>query len=80
MTNRQTSGDNRERRKRALEARERGELASEAGATTGGTQQRERVPNDADHETRLGTKNKGKSASITRDQDEARPRSRNRDR
>jgi hypothetical protein len=80
MTNRETSGDNRQRRKAAREARARGEQPGEAGATTGATQQRERVEKNADHETRVGQKNKGKLDSISRHADEARPRSRNRDR
>lgn len=76
MAHRQTSGDNRQRRSEARAARERGESASEAGATTGASQQRKKVGNDADHEERLEAKNKGKVPSQTRDKNESRPRAR----
>jgi hypothetical protein len=73
MVQRQTSGDDRQRRAAAREARERGESPSEVGATKGASQQRKRVANDATHEERLAGKNKGKVASQTRDRNERRP-------
>lgn len=48
----QMEGDNRERRKQAKEARDRGETASEAGVSTGASKQR-REESGSDHDERL---------------------------
>jgi hypothetical protein len=76
MVQRQTSGNNRQLREKARDARARGKSASKAGATTGASQQRKKVRKDASHEERLAGKNKSKVASTARDRNESRPRSR----
>lgn len=70
---RQTSGDNRERRVKAKEARKAGKLASEMHATTGSQIQREEVREKAPHSERLAAKNKGKLKSSVRGKNEPRP-------
>jgi len=70
---RQTSGDNRERRVKAKEARRAGKLASEMHATTGSQIQREEVREKAPHSERLAAKNKGKLKSSVKGRNEPRP-------
>jgi hypothetical protein len=53
-------GDDTERRKRAKEARDRGESPSEAGVTRGASKQREETQQNASHDERLDTPGKGK--------------------
>lgn len=55
-------GDNKQRRKRAREAREQGEAPSETGATTGGSKQRSHTSDNRriPHEDRLEGKHSGK--------------------
>jgi hypothetical protein len=77
MANRPTSGDQDQQQRDAANAREQsGVRASEAGASTGASQQRKKVNENASHEEKLEGKNKNKQESQTRDKNEARPRSR----
>jgi hypothetical protein len=53
-------GDDTERRKRAKEARQRGDSPSAAGVTRGASKQREKTSQNASHDERLGTREQGK--------------------
>ena len=68
-------GDDAERRKRAKEARQRGESPSEAGVTRGASKQREEVSQSASHDERMHTREKGKRGAGT----SGKPRPGNRD-
>lgn len=70
---RQTSGDNRERRVKAKEARKEGKLASARHATTGAQNQRQEVRTKASHTQKLQAKNKNKSKASVRGKNEPRP-------
>jgi len=70
---RQTSGDNRERRVKAKEARKQGKLPSEVHATTGSQVQREEVREKAPHSEKLAAKNKGKLKATVKGKNEPRP-------
>ena len=77
MGNRATSGDEEQQRQDAKNAREQSGLtASEAGASTGASQQRKEIDNNASHEDKLEGKNKNKQDSQTRSKNEPRPRRR----
>ena len=54
-------GDNKQRRAAARDARRHGSSASEAGRTTGGSKQRTKVPDKADHDERLETTQRGEA-------------------
>ncbi|MCU1489807.1 MAG: putative 3-oxoadipate enol-lactonase [Acidimicrobiaceae bacterium] len=56
----ETEGDNRERRRRAKEARDAGEPPASMGVTTGGSKQRRHVGHDAPHPERLEDRVLGK--------------------
>lgn len=56
----QMEGDNAERRRRAKDARDRGELPSAEGVTTGASKQRRHLSRQADHEERISAKVAGK--------------------
>lgn len=56
----QMEGDNVERRRRAKDARERGELPSAEGVTTGASKQRRHLSRQADHGERISAKVAGK--------------------
>ncbi len=56
----QMEGDNRERRKRAREARDDGRQASEDKVTLGASKQRDTLPQREDADVRLGNRNLGK--------------------
>ncbi|HEX3541374.1 MAG TPA: alpha/beta hydrolase, partial [Acidimicrobiales bacterium] len=56
----QMEGDNVERRRRAKEARDAGELPSAAGVTTGASKQRRHLPNDTPYPERIGSLVQGK--------------------
>ena len=72
----QMEGDNRERRRKAREVRDEGRQPSEAGATTGASQQRHHLERDEDHEQKIETIRKGKRDVIQQVTPEVRPRSR----
>lgn len=60
MAGKQVEGDNRERRKAAKEAKDRGESPSEAKVTQGSSKQRHSLGGKADIEQRQETPTKGK--------------------
>lgn len=73
MGGKQMEGDNRERRKKAKEARDRGNAPSEEGATTSASQQRRNVDEKADHRERIDTIRQGKKKVIRENTPEPRP-------
>jgi len=70
---RQTSGDNRERRVKAKDARKEGKLPSEEFATTGAKNQRREVREKAPRSEKVEAMNKGKLKASTRGKNEPRP-------
>lgn len=72
-------GGNRERRKMAREARDRGKKPSEIGATTGASKQRQKVPGRATTQERIDAKREGKTPSVRQTPPEAGPGSRDND-
>ncbi len=75
----QMEGDNRERRKRAKEAREQGKKASEVGATLGASKQRAEADTNMTHQEKLDLKREGKHDVIQANTPETRPGSRDPD-
>ncbi|MBI4409951.1 MAG: hypothetical protein HY561_09600 [Gemmatimonadetes bacterium] len=75
MPGRQMEGDNRFRRKQAREARKRGELPSDRGATFGASKQRHHVSDDAEHQHKIETIREGKQKVIRENHPAIRPRS-----
>jgi hypothetical protein len=73
MAGKQMEGDNRERRKKAKEARDRGQKPSEEAATTGSSQQREHVGDDVSHREKIETIRKGKQDIIQQNTPEPKP-------
>ncbi|HEX7050389.1 MAG TPA: hypothetical protein VF188_09330 [Longimicrobiales bacterium] len=76
MSGRQMEGDNRQLRRKARRARERGRLPSEEAATTGASKQRRHMRGDEDHEEKIESIRRGKQDVIRENTPEARPRSR----
>jgi len=56
-------GDNRQRRKKARQARQRGKLPSELEVTTGASKQREHLRREEDHVLKATRRRLGKHAS-----------------
>jgi hypothetical protein len=73
MSGKQMEGDNRERRKKAKEARDEGKLPSEEAATAGSSKQREHVSDDVDHREKIETIRKGKQDVIAQNTPEPKP-------
>jgi hypothetical protein len=73
---RQMEGDNKERRKRAKEARREGKKASEVGATLGASKQRTEADSKMSHQERLDLIREGKHDVIRENTPETRPGSR----
>jgi hypothetical protein len=73
MAGKQMEGDNRERRKKAKEARDEGRLPSEDAATGGSSKQREHVGGDVDHREKIETLRKGKQDVIQQNTPEPKP-------
>lgn len=73
MSGKQMEGDNRERRKKAKEARDEGKKPSEEAATTGSSQQREHVGDEVDHREKIETIRKGKQDVIAQNTPEPKP-------
>ena len=73
MGGKQMEGDNKERRKKAKQARDRGESPSEANATTGSSKQREQVERKEGHADRVENIRKGKHDVIEQNTPEPRP-------
>lgn len=76
MAGKQMEGDNAQRRKKAREAREEGRSPSAEGVTTGASQQRRHVAQDATHEEKVDAIRQGKQEHIRENTPEVRPRSR----
>lgn len=72
---RQMEGDNEERRRRARDARQRGESPSASGVTHGASKQRAESTEAASHQERMEAHGRGKRASGT----SGKPRPGNRD-
>lgn len=79
MGGKQMEGDNRERRKRAKEARHEGERPSEGGATLGASQQRTEAEGNAGHQERLDLKREGKPDQLGEGEDAPEAGTRGRD-
>lgn len=75
----QMEGDNRERRKKAKEARDQGKSASEVGASLGSSQQRTEADNNMTHQQKIDLKREGKHDVIQQNTPETRPGSRDPD-
>jgi hypothetical protein len=73
MSGKQMEGDNKQRRKKAKEAREAGKRPSEEGATTGSSQQREHVGDEVDHREKIETIRKGKQDVIAQNTPKPKP-------
>lgn len=74
MGGKQMEGSEEQKRKRAREARERGEKPSESHATTGSTQQREHLGNEEDdHAKRVENIRAGKPDVISENTPEPKP-------
>ncbi|HSH46369.1 MAG TPA: hypothetical protein VK966_11050, partial [Longimicrobiales bacterium] len=69
----QMEGDNRQRRKKAREARERGNTPGEENVTTGASKQRERMKHDAGHREKIESIRQGKQEVISQNTPEPRP-------
>jgi hypothetical protein len=72
MSGKQMEGDNRQRRRKAKEARERGQSASEEGVTFGGSQQRTKQDPD-DHREKIEDIRRGKQKVIRENTPEPKP-------
>jgi hypothetical protein len=72
---RNIEGDNEQRRRAAREARRKGVLPSEVGATLGASKQREETKRNASHQERIDAKQEGKRGPGT----SGKPRPGNRD-
>jgi hypothetical protein len=75
----QMEGDNRERRKRAKEARDHGKKPSEVGATLGASKQRAVADDDASHQERIDQIREGKQNVLTENTPETKPGARDAD-
>jgi hypothetical protein len=73
MGGKQMEGGNRERRKKAKEARDEGKLPSEEAATTGSSKQREHVGGEVEHREKIETIRKGKPDVIQQNTPEPKP-------
>lgn len=73
MVKKEMEGGNRQRRKLAREARERGRRPSEEGHTVGASKQRHRVRQKKDSSERLLAIRRGKQESIGVNRPEPRP-------
>jgi hypothetical protein len=62
---RNVEGDNEQRRAEARKAREKGKLPSEEGVTLGASKQRREAKQDATHQEKLETRDKGKRGAGT---------------
>jgi hypothetical protein len=79
MGGKKMEGSEEQKRQAAREARQEGKSASEIGASTGSTQQRNQAPDGMSHQERLDLKREGKPDQLTENTPEARPGSRDSD-
>lgn len=75
MVSKQIQGDNRQQRKAAKEAREQGLSPSEAGVTTGASNQRKHIEGSASHDERTEHLQEGKLPSVGQGRPNRRPAS-----
>lgn len=73
MAGKQMEGDNRERRKKAKEARDEGKDPSAEHVTTGGSKQREHIGNEGGHAEKVDNIREGKHKVIRENTPEPRP-------
>lgn len=73
MAGKQMEGDNKERRKKAREARDKGRVPSEEASTTGSSKQREHLDDDVSHREKIETIRKGKQDVIQQNTPEPKP-------
>jgi hypothetical protein len=73
MGGKQMEGDNRERRKKAKEARDEGKDPSAEHVTTGGSKQREHIGNEGEHREKVENIREGKHDVIRENTPEPRP-------
>ena len=76
MSGKKMEGSEEQKRKKAREAKEEGDLPSEQGGTSGASKQRKQVGGDAPHTEKLETRREGKQESATKGKSEPRPGSR----
>lgn len=79
MGGKQMEGNEEQKRAAARQAREEGKSASEVGATTGASKQRQEAKPGASHQERIDLKREGKQDQLTENTPEARPGSRDSD-
>ena len=79
MGGKKMEGNEEQKREAARDAREEGKLASEVGATTGASQQRNRAKPGMSHQQKLDLKREGKQDHLTESTQRARPGSRDPD-
>jgi hypothetical protein len=72
LAGKQMEGDNRQRRKKAREAREEGQRPSETGGSLGASKQRTNVQ-DAEHREKIETIRQGKHKVIRENTPEPKP-------
>lgn len=73
MAGKKMEGDEQQRRKKAREARERGNAPSEEGATTGGSKQRQHTGQREGHREKIEKIREGKQDVIQQNTPEPRP-------
>lgn len=73
MAGKKMEGDEQQRRKKAREARERGNAPSEEGATSGASKQRQRTDQRDGHRDKIETIREGKQEVIRENTPEPRP-------
>ncbi len=79
MSGKQMEGNEEQKQAAARRAREEGKRASEVGATTGASKQRQEAQPAATHQQRLDLQREGKQDQLTENTPEARPGSRDAD-
>ena len=79
MSGKQMEGNEEQKQAAARRAREEGKRASEVGATTGASKQRQEAQSGMSHQQRLDLQREGKQDQLTENTPEARPGSRDPD-
>jgi hypothetical protein len=78
MAGKKMEGNEEQRRQKAREAKQAGQLPSEQGATHGASKQRKHLPHDEDHVEKLQSIRQGKQPVIGHNVRTPRPRPRSR--
>lgn len=76
MGGKQMEGNEEQKRAAARRARDEGKSASEVGATTGGSKQRQEAQPGMSHQQRIDLQREGKQDQLSENTPEARPGSR----